>query len=260
MQTLSIGKHNPKLIELRKALQRTDTTLEGLLPIEGPKLLQEAVRSGIEVMDVFKRRGVELSEVPSNANVYELDALTFKTIQSTESSQGVVALVRPRSFSLRSILSVPNPRIIVLGRLQDPGNVGTIIRVAESFSATGCLALTGTVNVYNAKTVRASAGSVFRLPHVWNLEIAELARQLLAAGVQLVGTSPSAERTIENWDWHKPVAVLVGNEGGGLADEELDFCHAVLRIPQNNSVDSLNSAIAAALILYEASKHERNAF
>jgi TrmH family RNA methyltransferase len=232
-------------------------TADGLLAVEGPKLLEEAVRSNLEVLDVFVRRGVGLAGVPADARVFELDAETFKTIQSTESSQGIIALVRPPGFSLRDVLSAANPRIVVLGRLQDPGNVGTIFRVAESFNATGCVALPGTAAVYNAKTVRASAGSVFRLPHVWNIELNMLSKELKAAGIALAGTSPVAGESIEEWDWKRPTAILIGNEGGGSSDEELRECEVVLRVPQNRNVESLNSAIATAVILYEASRHER---
>jgi len=256
LQTLSLGKHNPKLVELRKAIRAADLTPEGLLPIEGPRLFDEAVRSGIGIMDVFLRRGVGI-DAPAKTPVYELDEATFKSIQSTETSQGVIALVRPRTFSLDEILKAANPRIVVLVRLQDPGNVGTILRIAESFRATACIAVTGTVNIYNTKTVRASAGSVFRLPHVWNLDLDDVITRLKALKLFVVGTSPAADSTIDAWDWRKPCAILVGNEGRGLTSDEAKKCDALLRIPQNAAVDSLNSAIATAIILYEASRHER---
>ena len=216
MHNLPLGKHNPRIVAVRKAIRSDALTPDGLLAVEGPKLLEEAVRSNLEVLDVFVRRGVGLAAVPAGARIFELDAATFKTIQSTESSQGIVALVRPPTFSMRDILGVTNPLIVVLGRLQDPGNVGTILRVAESFNATGCVALPGTAAVYNAKSVRASAGSVFRLPHVWNVELNMLNTGLKAAGIALVGTSPAAGESIDAWNWKRPTAVLIGNEGAGF--------------------------------------------
>jgi TrmH family RNA methyltransferase len=254
LHTLSLGKNNPRLTAIRKAIQNDDLTADGLLPIEGPRLLQEAAQSSIEILDVFVRRGVGLEGIPESAHTYELDAATFKSIQSTEASQGVVALVRPKEFRLAEILNEKNPRIVVLGRLQDPGNVGTILRIAESFNATGCLALSGTVSIHNPKVVRASAGSVFRLPHVWNLDIEVVRKELQSRGIPLIGTSPAAAKTIREWDWRQPVALLVGNEGRGLSEQELKSCDTVLRIPQNPRVESLNSAIATAIILYEASR------
>jgi TrmH family RNA methyltransferase len=261
LEILSLGKHNPRAVAVRKAIQHAELTPDGLLPIEGPKLVQEALRSGIELTDIFVQRGkqdtVQALHLKPNTAVFELEADVFKSIQSTETSQGMIALVKPPRFSLAQLLSVANPLIIVLGRLQDPGNVGTILRIAESFFATGCVALTGTASIYNSKTVRASAGSLFRLPYVWNADLKDVSRSLQQAAIPLVGTSPGAEHRIDQWGWRKPVALMIGNEGSGLSEEELHCCDAVLRIPHNPAVESLNSAIATAVILYEALKHER---
>jgi RNA methyltransferase, TrmH family len=255
LHTLSLGKHNPRLVTLRKAIHKGELTNDGLLPIEGPKLLEEASRSGIEVLDVFIRRGVGGTFIPVNSRIYELDPATFQSIQTTEESQGIIALVRPRVFAFHDLVSGGPPLIVVLGRVQDPGNVGTILRIAESFGATGCVALAGTAGVTNSKVVRASAGSVFRIPHIWHLDLPTLQDELKKAGIPLVGMSPSAKSTVDQWDWRNPVAILIGNEGGGLSREEIGACEGMLRIPHHPSVDSLNSAIATAVILYEASKH-----
>jgi TrmH family RNA methyltransferase len=263
------------LIAIRKAIQRAELTSDGLLPIEGPKLLQEAIRSGLEVTDVFLRHAAdgtmqalrsgqvtprtEKNSPPfeDHTTVYELSPEVFKTIQSTETSQGVIALIRPPSFPLEAIVTGDKLLIVVLARLQDPGNVGTILRISESFFATGCVALNGTASLYNSKTLRASAGSVFRLPHVWNVALEEASHSLKNAGVALIGTSPTASKPIDHWNWNQPTALMIGNEGSGLSPEELECCDDVLRIPHNPEVESLNSAIATAVILYEASKHER---
>ena len=252
MGTLPLGKHNPKLTAIRKAVENGTLTADGLLPVEGPKLLDEALRSGREIVTVFKRRGARLPALSAAVPIYEMDAATFKTIQGTETSQGIVALVRPRPYELPEIVSAPNPLVVVLARLQDPGNVGTILRVSESFAATGCVATSGTAAIFNPKTVRASAGSVFRLPHVWDVDFQQLVNTLHGSAIHVVGTSPSAVDTIDWWDWRKPSALLVGNEGSGLSEEELRSCDALVRIPHRSTVESLNSAIAASIILYEA--------
>jgi TrmH family RNA methyltransferase len=253
---MELGKHSPKLVQLRKAVRQGELTADGLLPVEGPILLEEAHRSGIDVVDIFIRRGARTSIAPLN-QTYEIPPDVFKTIQETESSQGVLAIVRPRDFTLDDVISTPPALIVVLGRLQDPGNVGTTLRVAEAFGATGCVALRGTASFYNSKVVRASAGSVFRLPHVGGIDFGELVVTLKEKNIRIVGTSPTSESSIESWDWRTPTALLVGNEGSGLNAEELKYCDAVLRIPHSETVESLNSAIAAAVILYEASKQRR---
>jgi len=254
LETLSLGKHNPKLVDIRKAIDQGTLTQEGLLPVEGPKRLEEAQRSGIEIVTVFKRRGTEMPALSTIVPVYEIDASAFRTIQSTETSQGIIALVRPHHYNLPEVLSAKDPLIVVLARLQDPGNVGTILRVAESFGAVACLATAGTASISNSKTVRASAGSVFRLPHIWDVDLKQTAAALKASKIHVVGTSPSAVDTIDWWDWRKPSAILIGNEGSGLSDEERHACDALLRIPHRSTVESLNSAIAVSVILYEAYK------
>ena len=106
MQTLTIGKHNPKLVGIRKAVQHDELTGDGLLPVEGPKLLDEALKSGIEITDIFVQRGAGFHPVPTSARTYELEPDVFKSIQSTETSQGIIVLVRPPTFSIEQILSV----------------------------------------------------------------------------------------------------------------------------------------------------------
>jgi TrmH family RNA methyltransferase len=253
---MQIGKHSRKLVQLRKAIRHGTLTPDGLLPIEGPLLLEEARRSRIDVADVFVRNGTELPSFASS-QVHEVPAEIFKTIQETEHSQGIIATVRPRRFNLAEVLGAEPALVVVLGRLQDPGNVGTILRISEAFGATGCVAVHGTVSFYNSKVVRASAGSLFRLPHVGGIDLREIVGLLKENNIRLVGTTPVSESSIEKWDWRMPTAVLIGNEGSGLNAEELGYCDTVLRIPHNPAVESLNSAIATAVILYEALKQRR---
>jgi TrmH family RNA methyltransferase len=110
----------------------------------------------------------------------------------------------------------------------------------------------GTASLYNPKVVRASAGSIFRLPHVWDLEFETVVERLNRAQIALIGTSPYGSQSITDWDWTSPAAVLIGNEGAGLSNQQVKACSALLKIPQQPQVESLNSAIAAAVILYEA--------
>jgi RNA methyltransferase, TrmH family len=254
--TMEIGKHNPKLIEIRKAIRQGSLTSDGLLPIEGSILLEEAQRSGIDVVDIFYRKGTELPAV-HRASIFEVNPDVFATIQDTEHSQGLIATVRPPQYGLADVLRASPQLVLILSRLQDPGNVGTILRIGESFGSTGCIALRGTAGFYNSKVVRASAGSIFRFPHTGPAGLAETVTALRSRNLALIATSPRASQTIEEWDWRTPTAIFVGNEGQGLSSEELDQCDTVLCIPQKDAVDSLNSAIATAVILYEASKQRR---
>src|SRR5579862_396777 len=135
---VEIGKHSRKLVEIRKAFSHATLTSDGLLPIEGPILLEEAQRSGMHIFNVFRRTGSALPATQADA-VFDLVPEIFKTIQDTEHSQGIIATVQPHSYTLDDIFKVSPQLVIVLGRLQDPGNVGTILRIGESFGATGCI-------------------------------------------------------------------------------------------------------------------------
>ncbi len=253
---MDLGRHNRKLVDLRTAIQQERLTRDGLLPIEGPILLEEAQRSGLEIVDVFIRSGSALRGI-RGTEVHRIPLSVFKTIKQTEHSQGIIATVRPPRFSSDEILSTSPALIVLLGRLQDPGNVGTILRVSEAFGATGCIALPATASFHNSKAVRASAGSVFRFPHLGGVELTDFVDAARAKKIRIVGTASTSESSIEKWDWTRPTAVLVGNEGSGLNADELRFCDTVLRIPHSRAVESLNAAIATAVILYEASKQRR---
>lgn len=255
MDTLTLGKNNPRLADIRRAINGETLTDDGLLPVEGPKLIREARDSGLEVVALLVRSDLPASDLDTKAPIYILDQPAFRKIQATESSQGVIALVRVKPITVSEIVSnVAKGPIVVLARLQDPGNAGTIIRVAESFGAAGCIGLAGTVGIYNSKVVRASAGSVFRLPCVWNVTLEDAAEAFHDAGISLIGTSPHATESISEWNWQSRAAVLIGNEGSGLSEADLQHCDKVLKIPVRAPVESLNSAIAASVILYESFK------
>jgi TrmH family RNA methyltransferase len=250
---MQIGRHSPKLVQIRKAFRQGTLTQDGLLPIEGPILLEEAQKSGLEIVDIFLRSGSTSPAVPAK-ELFEVPPDVFKSIQETEHSQGIVATVRPRQLEMSDVFGQQKALLLVLCRLQDPGNVGTILRVAEAFGATGCIAIKGTVSLLNNKVVRASAGSIFRIPYVAGLDLETSVNALRAREIRIVGTAPDSQATIDAWDWRCPTAVLIGNEGSGLNRDEVHYCDTVLRIPQKASVESLNSAVAAAVIVYEASK------
>src|SRR5205085_11470608 len=143
---------------------------------------------GIHIVDVFRRIGTDVPTVQSDT-VFDVTADVFKTIQDTEHSQGVIATVQLRQYTLDDVLSASPGLVVILGRLQDPGNVGTILRIGESFGATGCIALRGSVSFHNGKVVRASTGSIFRLPHTGPETLDDTVEVLRSLRVRLVGTS-----------------------------------------------------------------------
>ncbi len=247
-----IGKHNPRLAQIRRAFREGGLTEDGLLPIEGPRLLDEVSTSGVEVQELFVREG-EVCDLQA-ARSYTVAPPVFRSLGATREPQGVIALVRPPTFSLETMLGGPRVLLIVLCGIQDPGNVGNILRIAEAFQASGCIATGGTASQYNDKVVRASAGSLFRLPHMWGVDFQRAIDQIKSSGARIVGTTAASDRSIADEDWRRPTAILLGNEGAGLSMEELSACDSIVRIPHAGAVGSLNAATAAGIVLYEAAR------
>jgi TrmH family RNA methyltransferase len=262
------SRQNPRVKELRAALARTGRTPSGLIAIEGEHLVAEAMRSRLRFASVFLREGYELRgefrgeflELPQHAEHLLLPADVFASAVSTEQPQGIAALVHPPALSSAALFEVPAPLILVLEALQDPGNVGTLMRSAEAFAASGVLLLPGTASPWNPKALRASAGSAFRVPAI-NVGEAE-ALELLAqhnvpaiAAVAREGTpvsTPVGEAPLAD-----PCALLIGNEGAGLSETLLAAAAHRITIPMPGKVESLNAAIAGSLLLYEAARQRQ---
>jgi len=249
---------NPLVKSIRRALAHGGLTEDGLAVAETFHLLEEALRSECPVKIVLAARSVQSAveaHVRSLAGVRVVvlpDAL-FQSLAGTETSQGVIALVAPMSWTLEQLLR-GRSLVVVLDGVQDPGNAGAIARAAEAFGATGVMFLKGTVSPFNPKTLRASAGSLFRLPFVHSLD-AELARMALKqnkldiyAGVPF--RSGNHIQSLVEVDFKRKCAVIIGSEGRGVS-EGLHAGAIDLAIP-TVGVESLNAAMAASVILYEA--------
>lgn len=238
----------------------------GFIALEGVRLVSEAIRSGLEIEAILASDSAERHLAPLQA---ELDRPTlilrttdklFDSVAATETPQGIAALLRPREFSLESLVAVPDPLVIVLVGVQDPGNVGTILRSAEALGASGAIATRGSAHPYSPKSLRASAGSVLRLPILSELATPIALTQLRVSGLKIfVASSPrdSAAHRPDEIDLRGPAAILIGNEGAGLSPEVERSADARIRIQVAEPVDSLNAAIAASLILYEAARQRR---
>jgi TrmH family RNA methyltransferase len=242
-QTL-VSEKNPLLREVRRAASRGALTREGFALAEGPHLLEEAVRSGVEIGAVIVA-GLARVRPPREVRVLHVADRVFAGLSSTESPQGVLALVRLRVWSLGQVLSNPS-LIIVLDGVQDPGNAGAILRAAEAFGASGAVFLKGTVSPHNPKCLRGSAGSAFRVPLAAGVE----ADELLRAGLTLYAADPRAPRAILEADLRGPCSFVVGAEGRGVSAAFRNAATAV-RIP-TAGVESLNAAMSAGILLYEA--------
>jgi len=254
------SKQNVRLKELRRALARPGAQSGGLAGIEGPNLLEEAQRAGLRIACVFVAQGSEqlLEELalPPQTEVLLVPRELLDAALSTEAPQPVAALVEPPDWHWAGIFPSPAkavPLIVVLAGLQDPGNLGTILRSAEAFGATGVLSLPGTVSAWNPKAVRASAGSVFRLP-LLSANAADCFARLRQQDVKIWTTAVNGAQPANQIDLASPVALLIGNEGNGVPEPLAAQADGAVTIPCPGPVESLNAAAAASILLYEASR------
>jgi RNA methyltransferase, TrmH family len=238
----------------------------GLIALEGARLVSEAIRSGLEIEAILASDSAERhlaslqTELDRPALILRTTDKLFNSVAATETPQGIAALVRPREFSFESLVAVTDPLVVVLVGVQDPGNVGTILRSAEALGASGAIATRGTAHPYSPKSLRASAGSALRLPILSELAAPIALAQLRVSGLKIFAASSprdSAARRPDEVDLRVPAAILIGNEGAGLPPEIERSADAQIRIQVAEPVDSLNAAIAASLILYEAARQRR---
>ena len=238
----SLSDKNPLLKQIRRAVSRGSLTEDGYAVAEGAHLFEEAVAAKREIGAVI---------VAESARVNYPDARVvsdkiFRELASTETPQGVIALVRPAVSTLDQ-MTRGEALVVVLDGVQDPGNAGAIVRAAEAFGASGAVFLKGTVNPYNPKCIRGSAGSVFRVPLIACVEAEEI---LEHTEISWYAAMPRAQKLASEADLAAPCGIIIGSEGRGISSA-LAARAAALRIP-TWGVESLNAAVAAGILLYEA--------
>jgi TrmH family RNA methyltransferase len=250
------SRTNARVKQLRAAFQGHARLSGGMVAIEGDHLLEEALRTGMVVKTVFVSERRETPKiVPRGVEVMRLTEEVFGSVVETQSPQGVAALLVPPVWVVKDVMGEGAPLILIAVGLQDPGNLGTLVRSAEAFGATGVLTTPGTVSAWNQKALRASVGSVFRVPVV--AATASDVEELKERGVRLiaaVGSDGADVIAAQEMDFTAGCAVMVGNEGSGLAAEWMEICDARVTIPCPGDVESLNAAVAGSLLLYEASR------
>jgi TrmH family RNA methyltransferase len=247
---------NPLLKEIRRAIARGGLTAEGWCVAETFHLLEEALRSDCEVKIVLAAESVRSAAEGHVRGLGRIKVLVapdplLAGVSGTESSQGVITLLKLPEWRIEQVFR-GCPLVVVLDGLQDPGNCGTIVRAAEAFGATGALFLKGTASPYNAKTLRASAGSLFRLPFLQGLDAALTRAALQQNRVDLYAGVPARAgvRLLAEVDFTGRTGLIIGNEARGVGST-LRRSALDVAIP-TVGVESLNAAVAAGIMLYEA--------
>ncbi len=227
---------------------------ENCFVVEGMKMLSEADSSlirNIYVSESFKD-AKEVPELFKGCNVTLVTEQVFKSMSDTKTPQGILGVIEKKCYELNDMLKGDDTLLLILEDIQDPGNLGTMIRTAEGAGATGVIATKGTVDLYSPKTVRSTMGSLFRVPVMYVEDISATIKDLQKAGVSLFAAHLKGKESYTNVSYKGAAGFLIGNEGNGLKEETADLADTYIRIPMEGQVESLNAAIAATLLMYEA--------
>ena len=260
------------LLKLYRSALREGATREGWMAIEGPVIVAEALREDLAAGNAGYARSASrirsvlvassateqfrdlLEQLPEDAELAQAPDAVFRSVAATVNPQGIAALVEVQPPEFVSMLRQREPLLLIACGVQDPGNLGTMMRSAEAFGASALATLKSTVSPLNPKAVRASAGAAFRLPMYAGFEEGPLFTELDRAGVRTIAADPYAPAAITACDLRGPLAILTGNEAGGLEPELSRRAESRLRIPMQPGINSINAATAAAIFLYEAAR------
>ena len=233
---------------------------QGLFIAEGRKMFLEAPLHWIEKVYVSETVEKQDTEVMEKASRTEWEAVTdsvFRQMSDTQTPQGIMAVVRQQENSLDAIMKQPDALLLFLENIQDPGNLGTMMRTAEGAGVTGIIMSRETTDIYNPKTIRATMGSLYRMPFVYVDDFCETIRMAKAQGIRLYAAHLKGKHTYDGEDYRQPSGFLIGNEGNGLTQEAADSATDYIRIPMGGQLESLNAAVAAAVLMYEANRQRR---
>ncbi|WP_432408677.1 TrmH family RNA methyltransferase [Wukongibacter sp. M2B1] len=244
-----------KMLHKRKFREKNNEFI-----IEGLRIVEHGINSNANICAVYyseeiikTNRGIELLDNISSNNIdlYKVNDKILKEISTTDNSQGIIGIVKSQSYDLNKIINKDKFVLIILDRLQDPGNVGTIIRTADSAGVDGIIALKGTVDIYNSKTIRSTMGSIFTLPVIYVDEITDIINNLRSEDTDIIATTLQAEKYHFETKYKKRCAVIIGNEANGISEDLIELSNIKIKIPIIGKAESLNASIASGIIMYE---------
>ena len=262
MQAIISSSSNERIKHARRV---RDGREEGLILVEGLRLAEEALRSGLRVEAALVSAGTAEARLATlitqieaqQAPVWQVRHEVLNALTDTVQSQGVALIAKRPQRLLKDFAALPGTLFLALDRVQDPGNMGTLLRTAEAAGVSGLIALGGSVDVHSPKVLRSSMGSAFRLPLITEATADLLMQFRTEHSLCLVAAAGEGEMDYDRHDWRQPTLLLLGNEGRGVADDLLQACDKRLRIPMANGVESLNVAAAGAVMLFEAARQRR---
>lgn len=246
-----------RLLQLQKKSKARNE--EKVFVVEGLRMFVEVPKERVEkvyVSETFynkKKQELNWEEFPLEI----LSDSVFKHVSDTQTPQGVMCIVKQKNQDLDTLLDIENPHFMVLDNLQDPGNMGTIIRTAEGAGVDAVFMSRDCVDIYNPKTIRSTMGSIYRMPFIYIEEIVPLLEEFRKKGIKSYAAHLDGKNSYDQEDYRAGTAILIGNEGNGLRDEVAEKADIWVRIPMEGQVESLNAAIAASVLMFEVARQRR---
>ena len=230
---------------------------------EGIKMYEEAPEAAVKEVYIIeetlqKMLKDDFLKQKLQKTGYELvSPEVFQKMSDTQTPQGVLVVLDRPKYDLECLLKKKNPMFVVLEDIQDPGNLGTIVRTGEGAGVTAVIMTRNTVDIFNPKTIRATMGSIYRVPFLYVDSIEDTIKGLHNSGVKTYAAHLKGETYYDSFSFKEGTAFLIGNEGNGLKKETADLASAYLKIPMEGQVESLNAAIATSLLMYEAHRQRQ---
>lgn len=234
--------------------------LSGLFVAEGLRIFREIPRDMIDSLFVSESflKDESHRELVEGLSFEVVSDEVFNSMSDTQTPQGILALVRQFSYKIEDLQTKGSPAfLMILESIQDPGNLGTIIRAGEGAGVTGVIMDDATADIYNPKVIRSTMGSVCRVPFVYTDDLSGTLKNLKAQGVRLYAAHLEGRNNYEKEDYTVDTGFLIGNEGNGLTEETSALADALVKIPMMGKVESLNAAVAASILMFEAARQRR---
>lgn len=261
MITSSSNKGVKEVIQLeQKAKVRKE---QGLFVAEGIKMFLEApidIIRKVYVAETFLRQMPasckdKFETLPSHYETVTDEV--FQKMSDTKTPQGILCVMQQNQYTLKSMFTVSNPMIIIIEDIQDPGNLGTIFRTAEGAGVTGIIMSSDTVDIYNPKTIRSTMGSVYRMPFIYAQDLDIIIEEMQKRKITVYAAHLQGAKAYDTCDYTSGTAFLIGNEANGLKYETAKKAETAIKIPMAGKVESLNAAVAASVLMYEAARQRR---
>lgn len=256
MITSTSNQQIKEIVQLQKKSKARNQA--GVFVVEGIRMVQETPPERLEKLYVTEGFYKKYKDaLPKGCKPELVSDVVFSYMSDTKTPQGVLAVVKQMKHCVEQILDAENPHIMVLDNLQDPGNLGTIFRTAEAAGVNGLILSKDCVDIYNPKTIRSTMGAIYRMPFVYVEDVIETIAQMKKKAIKVYAAHLDGKQSYDKEDYKSGTAFLIGNEGNGLRDEVADQADIWVQIPMAGQVESLNAAIAAAVLMFEVSRQRR---